>query len=195
MKNEIWKDIENYEGYYQISNLGRLKSLERNIPRFNNGKIRDYIQKERIVKLNKNSKNGYYKVYLRKNNEYKRFYIYRLVARYFLTDGLEKYNNKKFNVNHKDGNKINNNVENLEWVTRSENSIHSYYILNNKIKNNVENIYPKRKVLQLDRYTLKEINRFESIREAKEKTKINHISCVCRGERKTAGGYVWRYLN
>lgn len=57
MKNEIWKDIENYEGYYQISNLGRLKSLERNIPRFNNGKIRDYIQKERIVKLNKNSKN------------------------------------------------------------------------------------------------------------------------------------------
>lgn len=194
MKSEIWKDIENYEGYYQISNLGRLKSLERNIPRVNNGKIVNYIQKERIIKLTKNGKNGYFKVYLRKNNTYKRFYIHRLVAKYFLKDGIEKYNNKSFNVNHKDGIKTNNKIDNLEWVTKSENSIHSYYILNNKVKNNVDNIYPKRKVLQLDKNTLKEINRFESIKEAKEKTKVNHISCVCRGVRKTAGGYIWKYL-
>lgn len=195
MKNEIWKDIENYEGYYQISNLGRLKSLERNIPRVNNGKIVNYIQKERIIKLTKNGKDGYFKVYLRKNNTYKRFYIHRLVARYFLKDGTEKYNDKSFNVNHKDGIKTNNKKDNLEWVTRSENSIHSYYTLNNKVKNNVDNIYPKRKVLQLDKNTLKEINRFESIKEAKEKTKVNHISCVCRGTRKTDGGYIWRYLD
>lgn len=195
MKNEIWKDIENYEGYYQISNLGRLKSLERNIPRVNNGKIVNYIQKERIIKLTKNGKDGYFKVYLRKNNTYKRFYIHRLVARYFLKDGTEKYNDKSFNVNHKDGIKTNNKKDNLEWVTRSENSIHSYYTLNNKVKNNVDNIYPKRKVLQLDKNTLKEINRFESIKEAKEKTKVNHISCVCRGTRKTAGRYIWRYLD
>lgn len=195
MKNEIWKDIENYEGYYQISNLGRLKSLERNIPRVNNGKIVNYIQKERIIKLTKNGKDGYFKVYLRKNNTYKRFYIHRLVARYFLKDGTEKYNDKSFNVNHKDGIKTNNKKDNLEWVTRSENSIHSYYTLNNKVKNNVDNIYPKRKVLQLDKNTLKEINRFESIKEAKEKTKVNHISCVCRGTRKTDDGYIWRYLD
>lgn len=110
---EIWKDIKGYEGYYQISNLGRVKSLERV----------DCIGrkvKERILKYKVN-KYGYYGVGLNINGHEKHIKVHRLVANAFIKNEI-----KKKEVNHIDGVKSNNNVSNLEWCNRSENIKHSY---------------------------------------------------------------------
>lgn len=121
---EIYKDIENYEGRFMISNYGNVKSLERII---NNKFNKNRVFKECILKPSVCS-NGYLYVSLTdKNNIKKRIRIHRLVANAFITNI-----NRKIDVNHKDGNKKNNHVSNLEWATRSENLIHSYKYLNRK---------------------------------------------------------------
>lgn len=113
---EIWKDIEDYEGLYQISNLGRVKSLERKIKRRN-----DRIQtvKERILKLNLD-KEGYHTVKLHKEGKGKNFKVHRLVALAFISNP-----DNKLEVNHIDGIKTDNKVTNLEWNTRNENMQHA----------------------------------------------------------------------
>lgn len=101
---EEWKDIKGYEGLYQISNKGRVKSLGNNKSR--KEKIRD----------GKIDNNGYKRIGLCKNGKEKKYKIHRLVAQAFLPnpDNLPV-------VNHKDENKLNNNVENLEWCTQEYN--------------------------------------------------------------------------
>lgn len=106
---EIWKPIFGYN--YEVSSLGRIRNAS-------NNKILSLFDKNRM---------GYYRVILFKEHKRKRFFIHRLVAETF----LENLENKP-QVNHKDGNKQNNNVENLEWVSQSENMKHSYYVLKNK---------------------------------------------------------------
>ena len=96
---EIWKDIEGYEGKYQVSNHGNVKSLA-------------YGQN-----LSPSIKNGYRFVFLRKNGTGKNFYVHRLVAEAF----IEKPEGKDF-VNHKDECRTNNHVENLEWCTQAYNN-------------------------------------------------------------------------
>lgn len=109
MEKEIWKDILNFEGEYQISNLGRVKSL----PRFKKRK------EEKILKISK-GKRGYYSIVLWKNQKSKTFTIHRLIACHFIPNPENKRE-----VNHIDANKLNNNLSNLEWVTPKENSIHA----------------------------------------------------------------------
>lgn len=104
IKLEQWKDIEGYEGYYLISNTGRIKSLLTN----------------RELALSDVNTMGYKRVILYKPVR-KRFFVHRLVA-YHFCDGYKD----TLVVNHKDGNKQNNNAENLEWVTRSENDLHAF---------------------------------------------------------------------
>ena len=111
---EAWKDIKGYEGYYQVSNLGRVKSIDK--LRFNS----DVIIKGKILKPWDNS-HGYLQVKFVKNRVKKMPKVHRLVAQTFL--GLDP--NRVF-VNHKDGNRSNNNIDNLEWVTRRENNCHKY---------------------------------------------------------------------
>ena len=101
---ECWETINEYEGLYEISNLGRIRNI-----RYKN-----------ILKPG-NHRDGYLKICLSKNNSKRTFQVHRLVALAF----LPKVNGKKY-VNHKDGNKKNNNVNNLEWCTRSENQKHAY---------------------------------------------------------------------
>jgi hypothetical protein len=113
---EIWEDIPNYEGYYQVSNLSRVKSLERWI---DNGKWGGYLHKERILRTHKNQ-NGYYTVTFQVDNINKQFSVHRLVLITFVPNPLNKPCG-----NHKDGVKTNNFVDNLEWVTYKENSVHS----------------------------------------------------------------------
>ena len=104
MSNEIWKDIKDYEMLYQISNLGNVKSL--------------HCNKEKIMKLTIRSKNyPYYFVGLLKNGKRKYFAVHRLVAQAFVNNP-NNYNQ----VDHLDGNKLNNNANNLEWVTPKENT-------------------------------------------------------------------------
>lgn len=118
MNKEIWKDIIGYEGLYQISNLGNVKSLKRNCYDINTKKI-VCINKEINLKQNKDNK-GYLTVKLQKNKTKKTVRIHRLVAEAFIPN-LEN----KSQVNHKDGNKQNNCVDNLEWCDNDYNNEHA----------------------------------------------------------------------
>jgi len=109
---EVWKDIKGFEGRYKISSYGRVKSL---FKKRNSDIYKKFIMKNRI------GGTGYLTVGLRLNCKTKNFNIHRLVAEHFIDNPLNKSQ-----VNHKDGNKKNANVENLEWVTPSENGIHAY---------------------------------------------------------------------
>ena len=118
---ETWKDIKGYEGLYQISNLGRIKSLRKKIK--NNGafgKRKIITKNEKIVSSYKN-KDGYSVVQLYKNNKRKLKLVHRLVAEAFIPNP----NNYPY-VNHKDGNKANNCVDNLEWCNNSMNQLHAF---------------------------------------------------------------------
>ena len=111
---EEWRDIKGYEGLYKVSNYGRVKSVERTI------KGRHFQGK--ILKGGKFS-NGYLFVCLRKNGENKNHLTHRLVASAFLENHMSFTD-----VNHKDGNKTNNHVDNLEWCSRSYNLEHAVKI-------------------------------------------------------------------
>lgn len=116
---EIWKDIENYEGLYQVSSLGNIKSLERVITKIMYGnKIGKYTRKEKILKPG--YLRGYKHVVLCKEGNTKNFKVHRLVANAFIYN----YENKP-QINHKNRIKDDNNVLNLEWVTEYENTFHS----------------------------------------------------------------------
>lgn len=110
---EIWKDIEGYEGKYQISTFGRVKSMERK----SRNRCGSYVRKEKILKPI-NHRQGYLKVNINRN---KRDFIHRLVAKTFIPNPLNKEQ-----VNHIDDNKSNNFINNLEWVTNGENVKKAY---------------------------------------------------------------------
>jgi hypothetical protein len=164
---EIWKDIPDYEGLYQASNLGRIKSLERIAK--NNHKI-----KEKILKP-QNNKNGYLSVNLYKNNKMKRKLIHRLVALTF----IKNVNNYLY-INHKDKNKNNNCLKNLEWCTQSYNVIYS----------------KGRKINQYDKNN-NFIKTWDSIADVKRILNIDNSLIVrcCKGIKKSAGGFKWKYNN
>jgi hypothetical protein len=111
---EQWKDIVGYEGLYQVSSLGRIKSVDKVC-----GKRRGIV-KSKMIAIQDNG-NGYFNAALYSNGKMKRIYVHRLVADAF----LGKENGKEY-VNHIDGNKSNNSLSNLEWCTRSENMKHAY---------------------------------------------------------------------
>lgn len=111
---EVWEPIKNYEGFYEISNLGNIKSLSRII--LNRG-INPFLSKEKIIKQNLHK--GYFYVTLCKNGKPKIFLVHQLIAIAFLNHTPNCY---VLSVNHKDFNKQNNNLENLEVVTVRENS-------------------------------------------------------------------------
>ena len=115
---EVWKDIKDYEGHYQISNYGMVKSVERPAL-IKSGYIR--IVKERFLSQEKVI-GGYKRVSLSIKGKLKRFSVHRLVAIHFIDD---KIKNKE--VNHLDKNTSNNRVENLEWISRRENATHKNY--------------------------------------------------------------------
>lgn len=160
---EIWKKIEDYENY-MISNFGRIKSLKRNI-----------ILKPEV-------RRQYYSVQLYKNKKSKHFQIHRLVAITF----IKNPHNLKY-VNHKDENKLNNHVDNLEWCTASYNTNYG-----TAIKRAVE-----KKSIIINQYDKNGnyLNTYLSFMDAQRKTGIfnNNIVKCCKGERKTAGGYIWKY--
>lgn len=118
--DEIWKPIENYEGYYEISSHGRVKSIERKIhcpTVLGTGCCRTVP--ERMLKHN--LMKGYHCVTLQKDGKVKVFRVHRLVIEHF----GEKQPSAEYQVNHIDGNKNNNCIDNLEWVTPLENTHHA----------------------------------------------------------------------
>lgn len=130
---EIWKDIKNFEGSYQISNTGKVKSLKRDV--FNGCKF--ITRPERIIKFGDNG-HGYLFVSLWKNNKPTRMYVHKLVAEAFIPNP----NNYK-EINHKDENKANNNVYNLEWCDRKYNENYK----TKRIRGAIENSKPIVKII------------------------------------------------
>ena len=116
---EIWKDLAEYEGLYQVSNTGIVKSYDRKVS-CKSGATR--LCKGKILKQFENER-GYLCVVLTKDKKSKIAKVHRLVAKTF----LDNFDNKP-QVNHIDGDKRNNNIGNLEWVTNSENMLHAYAI-------------------------------------------------------------------
>ena len=185
---EVWKDIKGYEGKYQISNQGRVKSLI-----FSNRQAT--FKKERILKQRDNT--NYYQVSLSKNNVVKQYLIHRLVAEAF----IENPDNLPC-VNHKDGNKKNNNINNLEWCNYSYNTKHSYNIGLQRVpkgENHWSYGKPSKKRKKIKQYDLKEnlIKIWSYANEIEKELGINanNIRNCCRGNRPAAGGYIWRYVN
>lgn len=175
MPTEEWKTIKDYENYV-ISNLGRAKSL-----------ITNTILNQRL------SNNGYLRFNARKGNikyeKPKTMMTHKLVAEYFLT----KIEGKNY-VNHIDGNKLNNNVNNLEWCTAQENTIHSFKLGLQKPRLGKDN-KKAIKIYQYDKNTKELLNTFYGSCEAQRHTGINHrdIRNNCIGKQKTCKGFVFSY--
>lgn len=182
MTEEIWKDIAGYEGKYQISNLGKVKSM-------------NYRRtcKERILIPCKTA-NGYLQVRLSKNCISKQHLIHRLIAQAF----IENPENLP-EVNHIDEDKTNNCVSNLEWCDRKYNNnygTHNEKILKTKKLRNCETA-----ARIVSQFTLdgKFVNEYPSINAATRCTGINQgrICYCCKNMKryKSAGGYIWKYKN
>ena len=117
MKKEIWKPVKNYEELYEVSNLGNIKSIERYIvfPNY------QYLKPQKLLKQFKDGR-GYMHVKLYNGEgKSKSLTTHRVVALTFIKNPLDL-----LEINHIDGNKLNNHVDNLEWITRSENIKHAY---------------------------------------------------------------------
>lgn len=179
MNTEVWKNIKGYENY-QVSNFGRVKRKSG----FDESK---HYRKEKILKQN-NAK-GYFQVALYKNKKRKDFKVHRLVCNAFLIN-----NKNKKQVNHKDGNKLNNNISNLEWCTPSENIKHAYKTkLRKKYYGSGHNNARKIKQYTLNNLFIKE---WGSITEAANfyNTSIENIFSCLKGKSKSAKGYKWKYV-
>ena len=175
---EIWKDVKGYEGLYQISNLGRVRSFI---------KCKAHPNVPRIMKLHPNRK-GYLKCHLFN----KLVSVHRLVAEAFISN----FENKP-QVNHKDGNKQNNCVDNLEWATNSENQIHANANGLNENRKSAHKMKMCKQVVQFDIKDNHIIATYESASEAARQTGIHQsaISSCCLHQYgfKSAGGYKWEY--
>ena len=194
---EVWKDIQGYEGLYQVSNLGRVKSLGRFIDRLVYG---NYWQEERILKLHK-TKYGYLMVELRKNKKPKNFLVHRLVAMTFISNPENKPQ-----IDHINADKTNNSVNNLRWVTAKENvnnPLNMAHLIGKnhpmfgkkhseetKEKLRGANNPRARKVKNIE---TKEI--FDTVTDAEKKYNLSRgcIKCAIKKNWKSAG-YHWEYV-
>lgn len=182
MVEEIWKDIDNYEGLYQVSNLGNVKSLNYN-----------HTGNPRLLKPHE-SESGYYYVYLRKDKHTTGFRVHRLVASAFVPNP-----DNKPQVNHINENKKDNRAINLSWMTAKENS--NYGTRNRRISTCLSDGRTGRKYGKHSRakpvYCVELDKVFSCASEAGDTLHItkSNISRVCNGNGYTAGGYHWYYWN
>ena len=185
MKEEVWKDIQGYEGYYQISNMGRVKSVKRIV--WNNSRGCYVTVPERIMKGRKD-KDGYLLAHLSKDGKAKNYKIHRLVAVAFIGNP----NNLPV-INHKNEIKSDNRVSNLEWCSYSYNN--SYNDKGKKIGKKAAKKLGK-PIFSIDRETGL-IMWWESIAEAARQTGISKSSICdcCKGRRKSASNFYWYYAD
>lgn len=191
---EQWLPVKGYKGLYEVSNLGRVKSLARFNNLFNPRKNKYYTRKKRNEIILKNVKKtiGYEQVSLAKNSVQKLFLVHRLVVQAFIPNPENKPQ-----VNHKDGNGFNNSLENLEWCTASENGLHSYRVLKNKAwnKGKFGKLSPKHTSV-IQKSLSGEIIKIwdcgmDAVRSGFESSGI--CRC-CKKQNKTHNGFIWEYV-
>lgn len=165
MKKIIFKEIIGYEGLYQISNYGDIKNKK--------GKL-----------LKPQIKRGYYQIGLRKNGHRKWHQVHRLIAQAFILNP-----NNLPQINHKDENKLNNNLDNLEWCSVLYNNIYGTRLERVSNTNKLKKV-----ILQLD-VNGNILKKYNSIKEAEKNSNISasNISRCANNFYKTAGGYIWKF--
>jgi hypothetical protein len=183
IQEEIWKDVVGYEGLYQVSNIGNVRSLPRNGTSLCAKILRQSLSK------------GYPKVNLSKNNLTKEGKVHRLMGFAFMMDTYFE----GAHINHINGIKTDNRIDNFKWVTPSENSQHAwdnglckpskYWFGRKGIE--ASNSKP---VIQFD-FQGNKIAEYSSATEASQLTNVSrqHISHCCVGTRKSAGKYIWKH--
>ena len=180
MIEEIWKDIAGYEGKYQVSNLGRVRSLPRTFLDVNR---RKQMFRGRVLKQMMR-KNGYMVVTFYESGKFHQMMVHRLVADAFIPNP----NNLPL-INHKDEDKTNNRVDNLEWCSAQYNNTYNNIHYRSKEKR-------RKAVIQM---TLDDefVAEYESVSEAARQTgfRSSSISAACRGEKKTkqSYGFHWKF--
>ena len=188
LPNEEWRDVVGWEGLYQVSNLGRVKSLPRCIEHKDG---REFFYPSKVIK-NQKIGTGYRSVVLHRANIKNQYDVHRLVAETFIPNP-----NNLSDVNHKDGCKTNNILSNLEWCSRSDNLKHAY-------KNGLSRVHIDEAIKECSRPVIQHapsgeiIAEYASARKAAKASGYNQgrISQYCRGENKkysTYKGYIWRY--
>jgi hypothetical protein len=175
---EVFKDVKGYEGLYQVSNFGRVKSCERMVNHYKGNRI---VREKILIQI---IHKGYNIVNLAKSNSIKTYRVHRLVAETFIDR-----DDFTLEVNHINGQKNDNRLINLEWCSRSYNQKHAY-------DNGLQKPYNKRGILMIDKNG-KIVNQFDSITEAESVTNLCHsnISKVCNGKRNFVGGFNFKYVN
>ena len=168
MKAEIWKDVKDYEGHYQVSDKGRVKSVK--------------FGKE--IFLKQGSCRGYLQVGLHKNGKYKTYKVHRLVAQAFIQNP-----NNLPEVNHLDENKENNCVDNLEWCDGKYNM--NYGTRTQRVTEKLS-----KPVLQFTK-SGEFVREWKSEMDVQRNLGYDHgnISACCNGNRKSAYGFLWKYKN
>ena len=202
-EEEVWADIPEYEGVYQISSCGRVKSLPQKHPSVNGG---FYLTRERILCPRKH-RNGYLNVQLCRNGNKRNYYVHRLVAKTFLrNDNPKEY----IHVNHINEDKTDNRVNNLEWCDRVYNAVYG-----TKIKRMLK----CREVNKTMQKIVEKKNQAGSIGAEKPVACFNDNGCIiaeykslmaeyratgisaakicecCKGKRNKAGGFHWQYAH
>ena len=195
---EVWKDIAGYEGLYQVSNLGRVKSLPRELKRFTDRKC---LAKERILTAHPNSK-GYLRIQLKKDGKTEQRFLHRLVAEAFIPNP-----SNKGEVNHIDNAPTNNKAENLEWTTHKENMEWSSkcgrydHLKEQRSKYGKMNISKARKCVERKVCLIDEngnvIKEYSTLTDACKDYGLDGggVCRCCQGKQKTCGGYRWRYYD
>lgn len=185
---EIWKDVPGYEGLYHVSNLGRVKRLPYQLIGRTIGKKKEYIREfpERVMKATICA-NGYYRVTLSKDGKLYYKYIHRIVAETFIPnpDSLPC-------INHKDENRTNNNVNNLEWCSYSYNNSYG----NARYKFSKSYSINHSRAVEMLSLSGEKIREFSSVKEAAifvggTSTSIDRAIAKIR---KTAYGYIWNLI-
>jgi len=179
---EIWKDIEDYVGLYQVSNRGNIRRVDRGIKG---------VCENKVIAINIQKNTGYLYVTLSKKGISKKYLLHRIIAKAF----IENPNNYPC-INHKDETRTNNNLDNLEWCTHKYNS--NYGTNTKRAKEHYDrNIVWKKHSKSVDQYDMK-LNYIKTWDRASEianhyKVACNNIYRVITGSQKSACGFIWKY--
>lgn len=185
---EVWKDIDGYLGLYQVSNLGRVKSLDRYI---NNGKCLVF-KKGQILKIKEYK--GYCYIKLSKHHKYNQYLVHRLVAQAFIPNPENKPC-----IDHINTNRTDNRVENLRWVTQKENVNNPISISkmkkNHHLKNRFGKLHPSSKPIIQFTKDGEFIRKWDCIKDVERELNFSggYVGNCCKGKYKTAYNFIWRY--